>query len=142
MFKFRSFLFLISTDKYKKPPHQVAATQIILVPSSHGMQSLFDPSGASKKKELAASKRTAQEKIKIWVMEALPDDIKTEVEASLYFIWSTYLLCTRPDLNLPNYQLITCREFLCGDPKCAPIDTALQVVSLHGRQVVAHPHRF
>lgn len=65
---------------------------------------MFDPSQASAKKALAATKKKAQETIKGWVSELLPDDVKKDVE------------------------LIVCREFQCGDPKCAPIDTAIQIM--------------
>jgi hypothetical protein len=68
------------------------------------MMNMFDPSAASAKKALAAQKKTAQENIKAWVMELLPEDVKAAVE------------------------LVVCREFQCGDPKCAPIDTGIQVM--------------
>eukprot|EP00613_Pedinella_sp_CCMP2098_P052751 CAMPEP_0171891662 /NCGR_PEP_ID=MMETSP0992-20121227/44870_1 /TAXON_ID=483369 /ORGANISM="non described non described, Strain CCMP2098" /LENGTH=295 /DNA_ID=CAMNT_0012519035 /DNA_START=103 /DNA_END=986 /DNA_ORIENTATION=- len=53
---------------------------------------------------MAATKKKAQETIKEWVTSLLPEDVKKDVE------------------------LIICREFQCGDPKCAPIDTAIQVM--------------
>jgi len=65
---------------------------------------MFDPAAVGKKKEMGNIKKKAQESIKAWVMELLPDEIKTDVE------------------------LIVCREFQCGDPKCAPIDTAIQIM--------------
>jgi hypothetical protein len=65
---------------------------------------MFDPAGVSKKKELANIKKKSQANIKAWVLEILPDEVKKEVE------------------------VIVCREFQCGDPKCAPIDTAIQIM--------------
>jgi hypothetical protein len=65
---------------------------------------MFDPEAVSKKKEIASAKKKNQELIKTWVMELLPDEIRQEVE------------------------IIVCREFQCGDPKCAPIDTGIQVM--------------
>lgn len=67
-------------------------------------QGMFDPDAVSKKKEIAVTKKKAQENIKVWVMELLPDEVKKDVE------------------------IIVCREFQCGDPKCAPIDTAIQIM--------------
>jgi hypothetical protein len=41
---------------------------------------MFDPSASSAKKALAATKKRAQESIKAWVMELLPDEVKKDVE--------------------------------------------------------------
>lgn len=50
-------------------------------------QGLFDPSAAKQKKDTAAMKKRAQEQIKDWVKELLPDEMK------------------------PAVALIACREF-------------------------------
>jgi hypothetical protein len=64
---------------------------------------MFDPEAAKAKKDTAALKKKAFEDIKSWIMAALPDDVKSEVET------------------------VATREFQCGDPSCAPIDTAIQI---------------
>lgn len=57
----------------------------------------FDPGAVTKNKEVAVLKKKAQDSIKAWVMELLPEEIKADIE------------------------LVVTREFQCGDPKCAPI---------------------
>jgi len=64
---------------------------------------MFDPEAAKAKKDTAALKKKAFENIKSWIMAALPEDMKSEVET------------------------VATREFQCGDPSCAPIDTAIQI---------------
>ena len=63
----------------------------------------FDPSAVKGKKDIAQIKKKAQESIKGWVLDLLPEKYK------------------------PDVEMVVCREFQCGDPKCAPIDTAIQV---------------
>lgn len=96
----------IQAVPYSCPPCMLSPLAFVssLVSSSAHHAQMFDPSAVGKKKSLVATKKAATEQVKAWVMELLPEEVKAKVE------------------------LVAVREFQCGDPKCAPIDTAIQIM--------------
>ena len=67
-------------------------------------QGMFDPEAAKKRKEGKRDKREAQHNIKQWVLEALSEAMRADVET------------------------VSIREVQCGDPNCSPVDTTIQII--------------
>ena len=67
-------------------------------------QGMFDPEAAKKRKEGKRDKREAQHNIKQWVLDALSEDMRADVET------------------------VSIREVACGDPNCSPVDTTIQII--------------
>uniref|UniRef100_A0A7S2CCF6 Uncharacterized protein n=1 Tax=Octactis speculum TaxID=3111310 RepID=A0A7S2CCF6_9STRA len=74
---------------------------------------MFDPSAVARKSAIQTEKRKAQTNIKQWVVDFLPDETAKDVET------------------------VTVQEVQCGDPNCAPIDTAITVYLKEGTQLAS-----
>ena len=64
---------------------------------------MFLPSGIDNKKKAEGERKTAFQKIEAWSLEIIPEAIRDQAQVSI-------------------------QEVQCGDPQCAPIDTAVTVL--------------
>ena len=83
---------------------------------------LFDPSAARGKAEAKSAARDAFARVRGWAHELLPPELRESVTRPLAVPGPAALGV--PD---PAELQVTVREVQCGDPTCAPIDTAVEV---------------